>query len=116
MAEYITKVVITTAIIIGITELGKSSHFWGSILASLPITSLLAFIWIFWDTGDAKKIIELSYGIFWIIIPSLILFICLPLLLKKGLHFWLALPLSSLATVIGYFVYIRLLKVFGINI
>ena len=116
MAEYITKILITTVIVIGITELTKSSNFWGSILASLPITSVLAFVWLFRDTKDVRKIIDLSYGIFWIIIPSLILFICLPFLLKKGLHFWIALPTSCIATVIAYFVYVKVLKFFGVTI
>ncbi len=116
MAEYITKILITTAIVIGVTELAKSSHFWGSILASLPITSVLAFIWLFRDTKDVDKVINLSYGIFWIIIPSLILFICLPFLLKKGIHFWVALPVSSFATIAGYFLYVRVLKLFGFTI
>jgi hypothetical protein len=39
--------------------------------ASLPLTSLLAFVWLYLDTGDIEKVAALSHGIFWLIIAEL---------------------------------------------
>ena len=50
-----------------------------SALASLPLISLLAFMWLYLDTGDVEKVVALSRGIFWLVLPSLVLFIALPL-------------------------------------
>ena len=67
-----------------VSELAKRSSFWGAALASLPLTSLLAFVWLYLDTGDIQKVSSLSQGIFWLVLPSLLLFVVLPLLLRSG--------------------------------
>jgi ABC-type xylose transport system permease subunit len=116
MWYYIIKVLSSSVIIVLITEISKKSSFWGSVLASIPLVSLLAFLWIYIDTKDIKKISELSTGIFWLVIPSLAFFISFPYLLKKSLNFYLALIISLLIMVILYFVMVYVLKKFGIKI
>ena len=46
MIYTILKVAISAALIVGISEIAKRSSFLGGLLASLPLTSLLAFIWL----------------------------------------------------------------------
>ena len=94
MIYTILKVAISAALIVGISEIAKRSSFLGGLLASLPLTSLLAFVWLYRDTRDTAKIAALSTSIFWLVLPSLILFIALPLLLKKGVAFYPALGAS----------------------
>jgi hypothetical protein len=43
--------------------------------------------WLYLDTGDAEKVASLSIGIFGLVLPSLVLFIALPLLLRAGWPF-----------------------------
>jgi hypothetical protein len=50
------------------------------------------------------------------VLPSLVLFLLLPLLLKYGMAFWLSLGLASAATVLCYFLMILLLRRFGVSI
>ncbi len=114
--QFIVKIVISAIIIATVSELGKRYTFFASIFASLPLVSILALIWLYKDTHDIQKIIELSYGIFWAVIPSLLLFIALPLLLKVGFHFYKAMFLSCLVTSIGYWVYLFVLNRLGIRI
>jgi uncharacterized membrane protein (GlpM family) len=71
VAYYIFKVVITALIIVLVSEISKRSTFLGALLASLPLISLLAFIWIYVDTKDTARIAELSTQILWLVIPSL---------------------------------------------
>ena len=100
----------------GIAELGKRFSTFGAILASLPLTSILAFIWLYKDTKDTQKVIDLSYGIFWMVIPSLLFFVIFPLFLKKGMEFGWALLCSCIITAVFYTVYVLALEKFGIKI
>ncbi len=84
---FITKTLITALIVVAVSELARRYTVWAALLASLPLTSILAFIWVYKDTGDTGKIIELSYSVFWLVFPSLAFFLILPFLLKQGLAF-----------------------------
>lgn len=103
MWHYALKVVLTTAVIIAVSEVAKRSTFWAAVLASLPLTSLLALIWLYVETGDMQKVATLSQDIFWLVIPSLLLFVLLPLLLGAGWGFWASLSTSSVAAAAAYF-------------
>lgn len=116
MWQYAAKVLITAVVVVAVSELGKRSSFWGAILASLPLTSLLAFIWLHASTGSSKDIAALSQGIFWLVLASLPLFLVLPFLLRHGVTFWPAFAVSCLVTVGAYFVLILVLGRFGIRL
>jgi len=53
-------------------------------LASLPLTLLLAFIWLYLGAGSAQRVADLSQSILWLALPSLTLFVALPLLLRAA--------------------------------
>lgn len=116
MIYYIIKVLLSSVIIVAITEVSKRSTLIGSIVASIPLVSLLAFVWMYIDTKDTLKIAELSQGVFWLVIPSLVFFLLFPILLKKNVDFWLSLGISLTIMVIAYFIMLFILKKFGINI
>lgn len=116
MFYIIIKLFISSGLIVAISEIAKKSSLMGSILASLPLVSVLAMIWLYHDTKNTQAIALLSRDIFWLVIPSLILFIALPLLLKQKINFYLALTIACALTVCGYFVMILVLKKFGIKI
>ena len=59
MFYFLIKTFITALIIASISELSRRYTLWAALLASLPLTSILAFIWIYWETQDNTKIIEL---------------------------------------------------------
>jgi hypothetical protein len=113
---YALKVLLTAVLVIAISEVSKRSTFIGGIIASLPLTSLLAFIWLYGETGDAAKIANLSTSIFWYVLPSLVLFLALPLLLARGLDFWLSLGISSALTFLAYLLMTALLARFGVSL
>lgn len=114
--QFIIKIVISAIIIAIVSELGKRYTFFASILASLPLVSVLAMIWLYKDTHDVQKIIDLSQGIFWAILPSLLFFLVLPLLLKCGLKFTVAMVLSCSIMFVGYAIYAFILSKLGIRI
>ena len=116
MLQYAFKVLVTAIVVVAVAELGKRSSLWGALLASLPLTSLLAFIWLYRDTGNVAAIAALSTGIFWLVLASLPLFLILPALLRHGMGFWPALGLACLATVGVYFVLVWVLGRLGVRI
>lgn len=116
MIYTIIKVMITSLLIVAISELSKRSSLFGALLASLPLISVLAMFWLYIDTKDAGKVADLAIGVFWLVIPSLVFFISLPLLLKTGLNFYLSMVLSMAITAGCYFLMIALLTRYGIKL
>lgn len=116
MIYYIVKILVTTVLIILISEISKRSTLIGSILASVPLVSVLAMIWLYVDTKDIQKISSLSTSIFWLVLPSLALFISLPVLLKKEFNFYISMGLSITITVSCYYLMILFLGKAGIKL
>lgn len=116
MGQYVIKILLTSVIVVAISELAKRGSFWGALLASLPLTSLLAFAWIYVETGDVNKVGGLSQSIFWLVIPSLPLFLALPWLLRAGWNFWVSIAVASAITATAYLVMVGVLHRFGIDV
>jgi hypothetical protein len=115
MWQYVVKILLTVGVVLAVAEIAKRSTFWGAALASLPLASLLALIWLCVDTHDTQRISDLSHGIFWLVLPSLTLFVLLPYLLRMGWSFWSSLGVACVATVVAYFGVIWCLQRFGID-
>jgi hypothetical protein len=104
LGQYAVKVILTVVVVVAVAEISKRSTVWGALLASLPLTSLLAFVWLYIDTRDAGRVAALSKDIFWLVIPSLPLFLVLPALLKMGWSFWTSLAAACAVTAMSYLV------------
>ena len=116
MGHYAFKIVLSALILVAVAEVAKRSTLWAAALASLPLVSLLAFVWLYLDTGDVQKVAALSSGIFWLVLPSLLLVVLLPVLLRNGVGFWPSLAVSSVATALAYLGTIKLLALFGVRL
>ena len=114
--EFIIKVVVSAFIVAGVSALAKRYVPIAAILASLPLTSILAMIWLYRDTKDEQQVSSLSTGIFWAVLPSLLFFLCLPFLLKSGIRFPWALLISCGIMFLGYTIYAFVLGRFGVKI
>jgi len=115
MWQYVAKVALTAAVVVAVAEIAKRSTFWGAVIASLPLTSVLAFVWLYLDTGNAQRVADLSQSIFWLVLPSLTLFLALPLLVRSGVAFWLSLGIACVATAVAYIAMVWCLSRFGIR-
>lgn len=116
MWQYLIKVALSAVLIVAVSEASKKSSLIGGILASVPLLSVLAMIWLYIDTKDTQKISQLSTSVFWLVIPSLSLFLVLPILLKMKIDFYLALSISIIIMVVLYYIMIFLLGKFGIHL
>jgi hypothetical protein len=116
MLQYAIKLILSAGIIVIVSEIAKRSSFFGALIASLPLTSLLAMIWLYLETRDVEKVAALSSGIFWLVIPSLALFLFLPVLLRTGFGFAVSLAISCGSTAVLYLGLVKVLSRFGVVI
>jgi hypothetical protein len=114
--QYITKVVVSAILIVLISEISKRSSLIGAVLASVPVVSVLAMIWLYAETRDVTQVAALSRSIVWLVIPSLALFVALPMLLSRGFGFYFSLSISVIATVAAYFAMITGARFVGVHL
>ena len=110
MVYFVLKTIVSALVIVAIAEIAKRSTVVGALVASLPLTSLLAFVWLYRDTHDTARIVSLSVDIFWLVIPSMALFLALPLFIRLGWGFWLSLLAAIGVTAACYFALFWLLR------
>lgn len=110
------KVAVTAVVVVAVAEIAKRSPVWAALLASLPLTSILAFVWLYADTGESERVAELAQGILWLVLPSLVLFVALPLMLRAGWGFWTSLASSCAATAGAYLAMVWALGRIGIRV
>lgn len=110
----VLKFGLSAALIVAISEIAKRSTLLGALLASLPLTSILAMIWLYVETADGDQVAALSGNIFWLVLPSLVLFLILPVLLRAGTGFYPALGISIGATALSYGLMLLALRHYGI--
>jgi hypothetical protein len=96
------KAALSGVIIAAVSEIARRYPGWGGLVASLPLTSLLAMIWLWRDSGEPERIAQLSVSTIWFILPSVPLFIALPMLLRSGVGFWASLALCVIGTLALY--------------
>ena len=106
---YVAKIVVTSLVVVAVSEIARRSSFWAALLASLPLTSVLAFVWIYLETGDTGRIAMMAGEILWLVLPSLAFFVLLPLLIRFGAGFWPSLLGACAGTAGAYVLTVRLL-------
>lgn len=89
------KALLSGVLIAAASELARRSPGWGGLVASLPLVSLLAMLWLWRDTGDAARIADLALSSSAYVVASLPAFLVLALLLRRGA----AIPLGFAAFV-----------------
>ena len=119
----IIKLLVSAGLIYAVNEIviTRSRPFLGSLIASLPLVSLITFVWIYFGMRDnpaarTEKLAAHSAGVFWFVLPSLPMFLVFPWLLRKGIAFWPTLLLCCLLTMMLYAGMAVLLKRFGIDL
>ncbi|PKK89810.1 MAG: hypothetical protein CVV64_12350 [Candidatus Wallbacteria bacterium HGW-Wallbacteria-1] len=110
MLRVIVKLLLTSGIIVAVSEISKRGTLLGAFAASLPLVSLLGMTWLYMDTGNAPLVANLARDTFWMVIPSLSFFIVFPLLINRGVSFWWAM-IPSLIIMFGlYLMTMKLMK------
>ena len=113
MSFFLFKTIVTACMIAIVSELSRRFVLLSALLISLPLMSILTFIWVYIESRDPQKIITMSYEIFWLVFPSLTFFLILPFLLKLGVHFGWAMLLTCLGMSVLYTIAVWVIKLAG---
>jgi hypothetical protein len=98
----IVKALVSGVVVAAASEVARRWPGWGALIVSLPLVSILAMIWLWRDTGDRARLAAHAEATFWFVVPSLPMFLLVPLLLRHGASFWLALVAGCALTVVLY--------------
>jgi hypothetical protein len=115
MSYLIIKAALSGIIVLAVSEFARRSPGLGGLIASLPLVSILAIIWLWQDTADPEHVAAQSEATFWFVLPSLPMFLVLPAMLRQGLALWPALGLSCLLTMALYSLTIWALSRLGVH-
>jgi len=102
MAFLILKALLSGVIVALVSEVAKRNPGTGGLIASLPLISVLGMIWLWNDTRDTERLAAHAEGTFWFVLPSLPMFLLMPLMLRNGAGFWTALIAGCLLTMALY--------------
>ena len=115
MTYIIIKYLITAGVVVLVSELAKVNDKLGSLVAALPLVTVLALIWLHVENQPIAKLANHAFYTFWYVIPTLPMFLLFPYLLSKW-GFWLTLCSCILFTLLIFYGYVICLKRFGINL
>ena len=100
MLFLITKIIVTAALIVLISEIAKVNDKLGGLIAAMPIMTLLVILWMYYDGNTNEKISShISYTLFYIV-PTIPMFLIFPFVISK-FGFYIAFLISILITVIS---------------
>ena len=96
----LTKIIVTAALIVLISEIAKVNDKLGGLIAAMPIMTLLVILWMYYDGNSNEKISShISYTFFYIV-PTIPMFLIFPFVISK-FGFYIAFLISILITVIS---------------
>jgi F0F1-type ATP synthase assembly protein I len=84
---FAVKVLVSALIIAGVSELAKRMPSLGGLIAAMPLTTLLALIWLYSETRDYQLALSFTRSVLFAIIPTIFFFITALYLFKRGWPF-----------------------------
>jgi hypothetical protein len=98
----LVKAGVSGVIVAAVSEIARRYPGWGGLVASLPLTSLLAMLWLWRDTGNSERVAALSVSTLWFFLPSMPMFVALPVLLRSEVGFWASIGICVVGTLALY--------------
>lgn len=96
------KALISGILIAAASTLAKRYPGFGALVASLPLVSVLGMIWLWGEKPDTANMASHIGATFWYVLPSLPMFLLMPVMLRNGLGFWPTLGLGCALTIALY--------------
>lgn len=116
MMYLLVKAALSGIIIALVSEISWKNPGFGALIVSLPLVSLLGVLWLWRDTGDVGRIAAHMQATFWYILPTLPMFLVMPMLLRAGVGFWLSLGVSCAMTLVLYAITVVVAGRFGVRL
>lgn len=102
MLLFIVKAVVSGLMVALISTISRKYPGWGGLLASLPLVSVMAMLWLYGETREPEKVAALAVSTFWYILPSLPMFLIIPAMIRSGISFPVTMIVAIVATLLLY--------------
>ena len=110
------KLFLSALIIVLVTKVQVVNDKLSALLIALPLTSLLAMIWMSSEKQGNERIANHAEGTFWFVLPTLPMFLVLPWMLRKGWGFGWSLAANCVMTVVLFWVMVLFLRKMGVKV
>ena len=110
------KLFISAAIIVIVNKVQLYSDRLSALIIALPLTSLVAMVWMNHGGQPPQRIANHAEGTFWFVLPTLPMFLVLPWMLRNGHGFWFSLAANCLLTAGFFWFTVIVLRRFGIDL
>lgn len=115
MLWLLTKFAVSAGLIVLVSEVAKRSDKAGALIASLPLVTLLALVWLHVEGQPQEKVANHAWYTFWYVLPTLPMFLAFPFLLPR-IGFWPSLLASALITLASFGAFALGLRRFGVDL
>jgi hypothetical protein len=112
----VVKLFVSAVVIVVVTKIQLVNDRLSALLIALPLTSLLAMVWMRVEKQSPERLANHAEGTFWFVLPTLPMFLILPWMLRHGWNFWIALAANCLLTVVFFWLTVVVLRRFGIDL
>lgn len=116
MLYMLIKAGLSGVIIAVVSEVARRNAGFGALIASLPLVSVLGMVWLWRDTQEPERLAAHAGSTFWYVLPSLPMFLLIPILLRRGAPFWAALAAGCALTIGLYLLMIWIAPRFGVKL
>lgn len=99
---FVLKAIVSGVLVAAISTIAKRYPGWGGLIASLPLVSVLSMLWLYGETRDVDKVARLSIGAFWFFLPSIPMFLVIPIMLRSGFSFPVTMVVACVLTIALY--------------
>lgn len=106
MLPYIIKILITVAVVLASSEVAGRFPAFGAAIIALPVTSIIAMSFLYYDTQSPAKVAEFSRSIPPVVITSIIFFYSFSFLIDRGLSFVMSMLLAVFLMLSMYGLYL----------
>ncbi len=110
------KIFLSALIIVMVNKVQLFNDRLSALLIALPITSLLAMVWMHRAGQSAERLANHAEGTFWFVLPTLPMFLIFPWMLRHQWTFWPALAANCLITIALFWLTVVTLRRFGIDL
>ena len=112
----LAKLFLSALVIVVVTKIQLVNDRLSALLIALPITSLVAMIWMHLDNQSSQRLANHAEGTFWFVLPTLPMFLIIPWMLRHHWGFWATLAVNCLITIALFWLTVVVLRRFGIDL
>ena len=110
------KIFLSALIIVVVNKVQLFNDRLSALLIALPLTSLVAMLWMHQAGQSTERLANHAEGTFWFVLPTLPMFLIFPWMLRNQWGFWTALAANCAITITLFWITVVVLRRFGIDL